>query len=206
MDTIRKTPLIIIILTVIFTCVGIGIDWSIRRPADLFAFIGLAVGIVGGVVVLYLNSEGSLGLFLNRFLNPFFGKQRSYEIALPVACSEDRAFQYCASTLHASDLRYESHPDLGKIIAVQPPQNLLGIRNSFISLGVDVYVSVEPLESGDNLIIIGAESRRSFFGLGMASWKERWDYEAKKIAEGLHSILLTILDRHGIDYGEPEVL
>jgi hypothetical protein len=206
MDTIRKTPLIILILTMTFTCVGIGIDWSIGRPADLFAFIGLAVGIVGGVVILYLNSEESLGFFLNRFLNPFFGKQKSYAVALPVACPEDQAFQYCDSTLHASNLRYESHPDLGKIVAMQPAKNLLGIRNSFISLGVDAYVNVEPLESGDSLIIMGAESRRSFFGRGLASWKERWDYEAKKITEGLHSILLTILDRHGIDYGESEVL
>jgi hypothetical protein len=40
----------------------------------------------------------------------------------------------------------------------------------------------------------------------MPSWAERWNYEAKTVAEDMFDTLRRILDRKGIAYGDYEVL
>jgi hypothetical protein len=149
--------------------------------------------------------------YLDKFLNPYFNRHRKYAAVLKVAASESETFNFCASTFHAIDWRYELHRDLGRIIALRP------YRNSWLSMifenanpasyGVDILVEVEPLESGVTVVGITTESRRGgCITFGFTSWDEKWHYEAKAVAEQFLSVLITILDRKGAEYGEFTVI
>jgi hypothetical protein len=207
MDKLKKSPLIVILLT-LFLCIGGALLDAItgRGSESLFAPIGMVIGIIIGFVILSQASEGGFFAVLNRWFNPYSKKRREYSAALRVACPERQAFNYCVSALRASGLRHELHHDLGTILALQPSRTFLGIPNFHVSFGVDVSVRVEPLESGYSLVAIRAESRRVWFGVWAASWAEKWNYETKEVVEGLFGLLMTILDRQGVEYGDYEVL
>lgn len=202
MDKIVKSPIIILLLSS-FCCVsGTFVDVITEQRDYVFGPIGLIAGLIIGFVSMWRVTKTGFFSTLNQWINPYFKGHREFTAVLTVACPESQAFHFCASMLHASNLSYELHPNLGAIIALQPGETFFIIPNMYVSFGVDITVNVESLKSGSTLVAIGAESRRSILGLWSASWKERWNYEAKATVENLFKILFVILDRQGIEYGE----
>ena len=144
---------------------------------------------------------------LDKFLNPYFKRHRKYMAAIKVAASESDTFSFCASAFHATNWSYDLHHDLGRIVAITPMRDswvsMLSESATPASYGVDVLVEVEPLESKEVLVGISTQSiRGGCMTLGFASWDERWHNEAKAVAEKYLSVLITIFDRQGINYGD----
>lgn len=173
----------------------------------------VSIIIIGFVLAKFLikTSNKKRSLKFEQFFNPYFNKHRKYAAFLTIATSESDAFNLCASTLHASDWKYDLHRDLGKIIALRP-YRLSWLSSIFeniapLSFGVDILVEVEPLKAGETMVAISTESRRGgCITLGQPSWDEKWHYEAKIVAEQLFSTLITILDRKGIRYSDFTVM
>jgi hypothetical protein len=107
--------------------------------------------------------------------------------------------------VRATDVRFKTHADLGTIAATTPSRTFL-FPSVYVSFGLMIMIKVEPVDPNVTLIAIDAISDRSIMGLWMPSWAERWNYEAKTVAEDMFDTLRRILDRKGIAYGDYEVL
>jgi len=205
MENIYKTPLIVLIAVSFCCSSGIFLDLVTEQSTGVIGPIGMLVGIIIGMAILWKSSDTSPLEFLSQYFNPFSSKRREYSVGMAVDLSEGQTFHYCASALLASNLRYELYSDLGTILAIQPGRTFI-FDNLVISLGVDLDVRVEPMETGQTVVAIGAKSRRGFWSLWMATMGERWLYESKTLTDTVATLLVTILDRQGVEHTDFKVL